>query len=50
VRVQLGVLNRDKFPYTLDVVFSGKGHEITVGIRVGYTSTTSTLSPKNTCE
>jgi hypothetical protein len=46
----VGVLNRVKFPYTLDVVFSGKGHEITVGIWVSYSSTTSTMSHKNTCE
>jgi hypothetical protein len=29
VRIQVGVLNREHFPYTTDVVFGRKGHEIT---------------------
>jgi hypothetical protein len=29
VRVQVGILNRDQFPYTTDLVFGTKGYEIT---------------------
>jgi hypothetical protein len=29
VQVQVGILNRDQFPYTTDLVFGTKGYEIT---------------------
>jgi hypothetical protein len=32
VRVQVGILNRDQFPYTTDLVFGTKGYEITFAI------------------
>jgi hypothetical protein len=32
VRVQVGILNRDQFPYTTDLVFGTKGYEITFAL------------------
>jgi hypothetical protein len=32
IRVQVGVLNKDKFPYTMDLVFGKLGCDITFSV------------------